>query len=71
MSIIYTVDSKSLFEAKYCKPKEIVVLNRQCDNTLNNQVQVTKKVSINSVINNEKNWTEKNENPVSREIDNC
>ena len=54
----------------FLKPN-ILNLNKQCDNTLNNQVQVTKKVSINSVINNEKNWTEKNENPVSREIDNC
>ena len=53
-SIFYTVDSNSLFEAKFCKPKGNVGLNRKSDNTLKNQVQVTKNVSVVSVITNAK-----------------
>ena len=54
MSIFYTVDSNSLFEVKFSKPKGNLGLNTKTDNTLNNQVQVTKKISVDSVIANAK-----------------
>ena len=53
-SILYSVDSNSLFEVKLCKPTGNVGLNRKSDNILNNQVQVTKTVSVDSVITNAK-----------------
>ena len=53
-SIFYPVDSNSLFEAKYYKPKENVCLIRKNDKALNNQVQVPKMGSVDSVITNAK-----------------
>ena len=51
---LYTVDSNRLFEAKFCKPRQNVDLNRKNDNALINQAQVPKKGSVGSVITNAK-----------------
>ena len=53
-SIFYLRDSNSLFEAKCCKPKENVCLIRKNGKALNNQVQVRKMGSVDSVITNAK-----------------
>ena len=53
-SIFYPVDSNSLFETKCYKPKENVCLISKNDNALNNQVQVPKIGSVDSVITNAK-----------------
>ena len=52
--MFYPVDSNSLFEAKCYKPKENVCLIKKNYKALNNQVQVPKMCSVDSVLTNAK-----------------